>query len=144
MKLAAFEQRWFAEIFAAILPSNADALPGADTLPMASYAADLVASAPARTAFGFRAAAWIIVLLGALLSGRLRPFLTLPRDEQAAVLSSLARSPVYLIRELPTLMKVLATMGWAGVPDIQRQLGVTRVDTTPPHWARPATDQRDD
>jgi hypothetical protein len=35
------------------------------------------------------------------------------------------------------LMKTVGAMGVFGVPDAQRQLGVERVDATPPGWASP-------
>lgn len=136
MRLLSFERRWFATIFAAILPSNAHPTltEGADTLPMGRYADELVQRAPARVAFGFRGAALLIVLFGAALAGRWKPFLWLTQPQQAQVLDAMTHHNLYLVRELPTLMKVLATMGYAGAPHIQQQLGVVRVDETPPSW----------
>lgn len=125
-----------AEIFAAVLPSGASQrVPdGADTLPMASYADELARVAPTRVAVGFRAATWGIVLFGALLAGRRTLFLSHPPAERARILDRLSRHRVYVVRELPTLMKVLATMGYFGAPDVQQRLGITQLDDLPPSW----------
>lgn len=139
MRLLPFERRWMVAIFEAILPSGtSSSVPiGPSDLPMGRFADEVIRVAPARQAFGFRAATWIIALLGPSLTGRPRRFMALDAAGRAAVLDRMSRSSVFVLRELPTLFKMLAMLGYCGVPAVQRQLGVTRVDDTPPSWMAP-------
>lgn len=139
MRLLAFERRWMVAIFEAVLPSGVvpSVSLGPADLPMARFADEVVRVAPTRQAIGFRAAAWILALLGPALTGRPRRFMALDPADRAAVLDRLSRSRVFVLRELPVLFKMLAMLGYCGAPDVQRQLGVTRVDDTPPSWMAP-------
>lgn len=138
MKLFSFERRWMVSIFEAVVPSGAtDAVSlGAADLPMGRYADELVRYAPPRVAFGYRAAAWLIVLFGPLLTGSPARFTKLDPARRAQVLERMERSTVYLVRELPTLYKMLSVLGYCGAPQVQQQLGITRIDDTPPEWMR--------
>lgn len=125
-------------IFEAIVPAGAtERLPiGARDLPMGRYADDLVATAPPRVALGYRAAAWIVVLLGPLLTGRPGRFTRMDSEARAGVLARLEKSSVYVLRELPTLFKMLVVLGYCGAPQVQEALGITERDDTPPEWMR--------
>lgn len=138
MRLFGFERRWMVTIFESIVPSGASETLtlGAADLPMARYVDDLVAASPGRVALGYRAAAWIIVIAGPLLAGRFGLFTMLGPDERAEVLAELEQSRFYVLRELPTLYKMLVVLGYCGAPEVQRQLGVPVADEPPPEWMR--------
>lgn len=134
MRLLGFERRWMTTLFEAIYPSGY----GIEvTAPLDRFADAVVRVAPTRVALGLRAATWILTLLGPLLAGRFSTLTALTPDARAQVLDRLSRHRVFLVRELPMLMKTVGAMGVFGVPDAQRQLGVERVDATPPGWASP-------
>ena len=78
----------------------------------------------------------MVTLFGPLLAGRLRSFAGLSVTERGEVLESLAHSRLYLLREIPMLLKMVASLGYLGVPQVQRELGVPSVDREPPEWAR--------
>ena len=88
---------------------------------------------------GVRAAAWVVTLFGPLLIGRLRRFGSLLPNERADVLEGLAHHRLYLVRELPMLLKMVASLGYVGVPEVQRAIGLAVVDDTPPAWATSTT-----
>ena len=131
-----FETRWLLRIFDAIFPP---AVPGGPTLgaadvPLDGLLVDIRASAPADFTLGVRAAAWVVTLFGPLLVGKLTRFSKLEREERAQVLEGLAGSRWYLLREIPMLLKMVASLGYAGAPDVQRQLGLPEVDAEAPAW----------
>ena len=135
----AFERRWLLRIFDAIYPANAAGglRLGAADVPLEGLLLDLQRSAPFDFMLGLRASAWVVTLFGPLLIGRPRPFGALSRDARAEVLEGLAHHRLYLVRELPMLLKMVASLGYVGVPEVQRALGLATVDGTPPAWATP-------
>jgi ABC-type amino acid transport system permease subunit len=140
MRITRSEQRWASCIFDTIFPSGAvGALPvGTSGVPMRRFLDSLAAHAPVDAVLGLRAATFIIFWFGALFIGRVGAFARLDVAQRVAVLERMAHHPIYLVRELPMLMKTIGAMGYGGVPLIQQQVGVTRVDASPPAWADPA------
>ena len=138
MRLFAFERRWIVAIFEAIIPPSAcDRLPiGAADLPMGRFVDELMVHTPGRVAVGTRVALWVMVWLAPLFIARPRPFVMLRADERVALLEKLSVSDVYLLRELPQLFKMLATLGYCGAPQVQAAVGITRIDEAPPSWMR--------
>ena len=137
--MTALEKRWLLRILDAILPAGADPrLPGARELPLRGLIDDLDAAAPWTMRFALRAATWIVTWLGPALTGRPRTFGMLDVAERGRVLDELSRSRVYLIRELPLLLKMVGCLGYAALPRVQRAVGLTSVDAEPPAWAREA------
>ncbi|MCB9661068.1 MAG: hypothetical protein R3B40_23910 [Polyangiales bacterium] len=137
----AFERRWLLRIFDAIYPANAPGglRLGAADVPLEGLLADLRRHAPFDFMLGVRAAAWVVTLFGPLLIGRLRRFGSLLPNERADVLEGLAHHRLYLVRELPMLLKMVASLGYVGVPEVQRAIGLAVVDDTPPAWATSTT-----
>lgn len=141
MYLLAFEKRWLLRICDAVLPtaSHRDLEIGANTLPLAGFLDDLYRSAPTQFLLGVRLATWVVTCLGPALTGRFRTFGALSREERATVLATLAESRLYVLREIPMLLKMIACLGWGGAPAVQTRIGLPVVDSTPPPWMR---DQR--
>ena len=102
---------------------------------MRRFLDNVAARAPLDAVLGLRAATFIIFWFGALFIGRIGSFAALDTSRRLAVLDRMAHHPVYLVRELPMLMKTMGAMGYGGVPLIQQQVGVTRIDASPPDWA---------
>lgn len=136
MRLLRFEKRWLMRIFDAIIPSGADPrLPiGATDLPMERFADELMVHSPARVAFGYRGAIWLVSLFGPLLAGKVGWFAAMRTESRSEVLERLSHSRFYLVRELPTLFKVLVTLGYGGAPAVLEAVGVEVVDDEPPSW----------
>lgn len=133
-----FERRWLLRIFDAIYPAGTEGglRLGASDVPIEGLLEDMVKRAPFDFVLGLRAGAWVVTLFGPLLTGRLRTFAGLTVAERADVLTSLAHSRLYLLREIPMLLKMVASLGYLGVPSVQRALGLPSVDAEPPEWAR--------
>ena len=136
--MLAFERRWLLRIFDAVYPRQTPGGPasGAADVPLEGLITDLGSHAPFDFMLGLRAATWVVTLFGPLLVGRLRRFGSLPVSERGEVLEGLAHSRLYLLREIPMLLKMVASLGYVGMPDVQRELGLSVVDSQPPSWAR--------
>lgn len=133
-----FERRWLLRIFDAIYPAGTEGglRVGARDVPLEGLLEDMSKRAPFDFVLGLRAAAWVVTLFGPLLAGRPRTFAGLSVAERADVLESLSHSRLYLLREIPMLLKMVASLGYLGVPSVQQELGLPNVDSTPPEWAR--------
>jgi hypothetical protein len=138
MRLFAFERRWLLAIFDTILPSGADErLPsGARDAPLERFVDDLFRCGPRRFLLGIRASLWIVVLAPIFLFMHARTIAHLSPAERLRVLERLHHHPRYLVREAATVVKWTACFGWAGLPEVQRRIGIFPVDAEPPAWAR--------
>lgn len=135
MALRRFERRWLARILVTILPSGPDAeLPGLEGVPVEAFLDRVTSRAPAETVGALRAAAWLVTWAPLLWRLRMRPFARLGRDDREALLESMAGSRIYLLRQVPEMLKTLACLAWAGLPEVQRALGMPAPDPDPPAW----------
>ena len=128
MRLFAFERRWLARVLE-------DVVPGASEVPLERYLDDLTRHAPLEFVLGLRASLWIVVLCPLFVIGRFRSYFGLAHDERLELLERLGKSNVYLLRELPTLFRMVGCLGYCGLPDVQRRFGI-ETDAEPPAWAR--------
>jgi hypothetical protein len=137
MRFFAFERRWMLAVLDAILPSGAHPrlVLGARDVPMQRFVDDLLLRAPALAAIGLRASLWVVTL-APLARGRPRLFGSLAAEERVALLEALGRSQIHLLREVPVLLKTLACLGYCGVPEVQRQVGIAPAPSAPPRWTR--------
>ena len=137
MTFFSFERRWLRAVLDAILPSGAHPRLdlGARDLPLDRFVDDLLQRAPMLAVLGVRASLWVITL-APLFRGRLRLFPSLAAAEQIALLEALAQSRIHLLREVPVLLKTLACLGYCGLPEVQRRVGIEPVASAPPRWAR--------
>ncbi len=138
MTLLAFERRWLAAVFETILPSSADArlAIGAADVPMMRFVDDLWRVSSWRLRAAVRLALWVVALSPMVALGRARTFARLGPGERLACLRRLASSRVYLVRELPIVLKGIACLGYCGLPEVQKTIGIHGVDAEPPAWAR--------
>ena len=86
-----------------------------------------------RFLLGFHAAIWIVGLAPLFMLRRLRTFAGLPQSEGSALLDRMAHSDVYIVRELPTLLKMIVCLGYAGHPKVLDAVGIPN-DGVPPDW----------
>jgi hypothetical protein len=137
MRLHAIERRWIALVSETIFPANVvPGLPGAGEVAWDPFLDDLAARAPFRMLAGLKLALVFVALLAPfLVLGRLRTFAGLAAEERLRVLARLRESRVYVIRELPVLLKSVAAFAYCGLPAVRERLGLP-VDTTPPPWVR--------
>lgn len=136
--MTGLERRWLALVFEAILPDGVSpGFPGMRQVPLASFLDDFESAAPGRMLAGVRLAL-AFVFLGAPLVflGRLRTFAGLAPEDRLELLKRLRASDVYVLRELPVLLKSVACLAHGGLPEVQRQIGIPW-EGPPPVWARP-------
>lgn len=134
--LTSFERRWLLTICDTIIPSDShdELTAGASAAPLGAFFDDVFARSPVDMRAGIRAATWVITWLPLFWRLKLRPFGRLRREDRVALLTSLAGSRFYLVREIPNLLKIIACMGWSSMPAVQAQLGMPNPDATPPDW----------
>lgn len=132
------ERRWLLSIWDTILPGGAvEALPlTVWEAGLEAYHADLVRHAPLDIGLGLRATTWLIMVMPWVVLGRPAWFAALERSDREQVIERLARSRWFLLRELPELHKLMATMGYCAQPSVQRAVGVPYADADAPSWAQ--------
>ncbi len=126
MKLLSFERRWLLTILAAMYPSGADErLPvGAADVPVRSFLDELWRYAPTETLLGVRLATWVISWSPLFTIGRPTTFARLREADRVRVLSRLASSRLYAIRELAEMLKMMGAFPYAGHEAVQRAVGL--------------------
>ena len=139
LRLLNFERRWLLAILSTILPTGGgERLPwGAADAPLGRFLDDLLDSAPLKFVAGVRACVWMVVLSPPLLLRRLTTFFGLNDEDRLLLLERLKQSPIYVVREMPLMFKMIACLGFCGLPQVQKKLGIHPTDATPPPWALP-------
>ena len=133
------ERRWLLAIWDAILSGDeSDAEPlDVRAAGLEGYHADLVRSTPWDIGLGLRATTWLLMLAPLVTLKRPAWFAALDRPTRARVLERLSASRWFLLRELPELHKLIATMGYCALPEVQRAVGVPCPEAGRPSWSRP-------
>lgn len=108
MKLRGFERRWLGVVAESVLPR------GGRHERLHSVADTMLGRGPFALGLGLRLALWAIVVLPLAVSGR--TFLGLRPEARLAFLRRLRESPVYLLRELPVVLKSVVALAWAVPP----------------------------
>jgi len=135
LRLLRFERRWLVRVFEAVLPPGDPTLAlGAAQAPMGNFVDDFLARAPLPAVLGLRAGLWLVMLAPLLVLGRPRTFLGLSPADRFALLDRLRKSDLYLVRESATLFKIVACLGFCGLPPIQQRIGIYPTDETLPSW----------
>lgn len=143
MKPTGFERRTFAAIAEAVVPVRPeDGLgPAPSQMPLESFLLTLYRDGHGRAILGLRAAIVLVGLLPLLLF-RFRTFAGLSLEARSSLLTSMSHSSIYIVRELPMLLKTMVLMGWGALAEVQRAVGITRVDSVAPDWVRDAGGSR--
>jgi hypothetical protein len=138
-RLSNYERRLLLDLLVSLMPSGDPAMPiGAADVPLGRFIDDLLDSAPLQFVAGVRACLWIVVLSPLFVLRRFSTFFGLEPGEQVQCLRKLRDNPIYVVREIPTLLKTIGCLGLCGLPHVQHRLGIHPIDATPPRWA---TDQ---
>ena len=133
--MTSLERRWLCAIFDTILPASAAGFtPAPSDVPLEVFFRDLERSAPSDFNLGLRVAVWVVMLAPPFTVRRMRPFTSLDSAERLAVVERLAASKVYLLREIPLLLKMVGCLGYCGVPEVQSGLGIPLSTREPPAW----------
>jgi hypothetical protein len=133
------ERRWLLVVLEAAIPSGVDPrIPiGAADVPLGRFVDDLLDAAPLKFVFGLRACLWLVLLAPPFALRRWATFLGLAPAERYALFDRLRESPLYVVREAPVVFKTVGCLGYCGLPHVQRRLGISPTDASPPPWARP-------
>lgn len=131
MRLFDFERKWLVQIFSIILPRSNSFPIGAQDAPMNLFLDDLISRAPKSFGLGLRFALFAAVFYPLWASLRPRTLFALSGEEQVQALEQMARSRFYIVRELPMLLKMTACLGFFGLPEIQRSMGIEPTDLLP-------------
>jgi hypothetical protein len=134
-----YERRCVTAIFETVLPSEScAAFPlGARDMPIDAFLDHVSRNAPAQFLLGLRIFTWVVTFAPIFVLGRFTTFLGLAAPEQFQLLEALRGSSTYALREIPLFFKMVACLGFCGLPDVQRLVGVAPRDATPPPWATP-------
>lgn len=119
--LARFEVRWALAAFGAIFPSGADAkIPlGIEALDLEGYLNDLRSRVPFRVALGLRLALWMVALAPLFVLRRAATVASLEPAARAELVSRLAQSPIYAVRQLVLLLKTVGAILFANAPEVR-------------------------
>lgn len=129
LRLFGFERDWLAAVLE-------DVVPGAGDVPIRRFVDDLLAHAPLEFVFGLRACLWFVVLCPPFVLRRAKTYFGLEREERLAVHARLKQSDRYVVREMPLLFKMIGSLGYCGLPEVQAEIGIEPRDQEPAEWAR--------
>jgi len=129
LRLFGFERSWLCAVLHDVVPGTAE-------VPIERFVDDLVRHAPLEFVFGLRACLWLLVLSPPVLLRRVKSYFGLPLEERLALHARLKTSPIYVIREMPLLFKMIGCLGLCGLPGVQEGVGITPRDAEPAEWAR--------
>lgn len=123
-----------ATLFDAIIPAGADErLPtGARHAPHHRLVEELGRYAPGHFLLGLRAAVWLAYL--SPLPWALRTFGGLDTTRRVRHLERLAGSRLYILREVPMLLKMVACLAYGALPEVQAHIGLPPAGEAPPGW----------
>jgi len=118
------ELRWRSTLLGAMIPGEQLAgLPGLAAIEQQPFWALFEQAAPPLVRLGLRAAVWVLTCWAPLLLlGRLRLFGSLAPADADELLLRAARSRSYLLRQLVTLLKVLACFAYFHDPEVRQRV----------------------
>lgn len=143
MKISRFEARWIARICEGIIPPGLDArMPySARNFDYENFAIDVMANYPWHAAIGMRAVMLLFNLSPLFFIGKPLLFTSLKQEDQIRYYDLWYDSPVYLIRQMATVVKVMACLNFFGQPEVQHLVGYRKPNQEPPLGERPANYQ---
>ena len=132
------EQRWLRGIVQAMFPAGeSEVLPyGPYDLDFPAFVTHLLGQVSLKVKLGLRLSVWMIHFSPLVMVFGFRTFSSLAPSAQQDVLYRLSHSPVFIVRELPNLIKLVVCLGYFGHPTIQKSMGFSECDPLPPRWAQ--------
>jgi hypothetical protein len=133
MSLTQLEMKTLLAVAETMLPSSPK-LPGADLAVISAFVADFMRRAPFHFRVGVRLAIYLIMLAPLPFLGRCCLFPQLTTELRQHLLHSLLRHRSYMIREIPVMLKMLISLGYCGLPQVQQAIGISPSDSNPADW----------
>lgn len=118
----ALERRWCEALLSALVPGDGR-LPALSELDLDAFWARYGAAAPPMLRFGLRASVDLLALSPPLLLGRARTVAGLSPEEREELLERALSSPVFLIRQLATTVKLIGLMAYLRDPVARARVG---------------------
>ena len=119
----ALERRWRDALCAAMIPrADGGALPGVDAIDTSAFWDEVDRAAPELLRFGFRASVWALSLSPLVLIGKPTTFAHLAPADRDRVLGKVAGSRLYLVRQLPLTVKLMACFAYLRDDDVRARV----------------------
>lgn len=120
--LSRWELDWAEAAFSGLFPRGAHpAQPvGIADVDAGSALQSLLREAPARAVLGIRAALFMCALAPLFVLRRFRTIVALEGDARSRVMAALLTSSLYPVRQLTLLLKMMASLVFACVPEVRR------------------------
>jgi len=121
------ERRWRDTLLDAMIPSiPASRLPGISSLDLSSFWKEYIERAPFLLRVGFRLAVWIMTFLPIFSFNFSKPFYALTPDQRDAFLVRSSKSNLYLVRQLATTIKLIASLAYFHDPIVRGSFPLVR------------------
>lgn len=134
--LTRWETAFLVDVYRTLLPSGAHPrlTLGAADMPLVPFTERWLRSVPWEARLGFRIALRLLAIAPLLTFTGLKPLRALDDVARIAVLERLSRHRVYLLRELPVIVKTVACTGYCAHPAVRRAIGFDDHLEGPPDW----------
>jgi len=120
-------EKWLRTQLDAIIPEGGEIPVSAEEGGAVEIFQDMASHLPALTGMSLHAAVVFVEFAGPLFglkkTGR---FSGLDSEKKTECLQGLSKSPIYLVRQMVMLLKMIACMGWGADPRVRRSLGYDR------------------
>jgi hypothetical protein len=112
------EYAWSEAVLGAMFPRSARIPVGVEDMDLRGYLVDSLARIPLEAALGMRIAVWMVIWSPPLVLRKFDLFHTLAHADRMRLLVLLAKSPVYLMRQLSMALKAHVSMLYARDPRV--------------------------
>ena len=138
MSLLGFERRWLHQVLGTIFPrgTHPRLQQGIADYDLELFFDDALGRMPGRARLGLRMALWVIQVAPLFCRVAWSRFSQLDEARQLETLTRLKTSRWYLARELLMLLKAVGSLGFCGLPAVQRSVGMEQVEDTDPAWQK--------
>ncbi len=127
------ERKWIISVIHAIYPSGTPTFPlGAKEFPMDRFVEDFFKRTSLQARWGLRFALFLFQILPFLFIGRWRLFHHLNPEDQQRYLECWYYHRFHMIREVTILFKLIASLGFCGLPEVQDKIGYIKANRESP------------
>lgn len=116
------ERAWCTALLSALVPGD-DRLPALEDLDLEAFWARYGEAAPPMLRFGLRASVDLLALSPPILLGRAATVSGLTPEEREELLERALVSPVFLVRQLATTIKLIGLMAYLRDPRARARVG---------------------
>ncbi len=116
------EQCWADAMLRAALPADpASGRPGLEEVDLEEFWPGYIRRVPLHFRLGLRAATWVVAVWPLVTGRTFGTFLALSDRERDEVLSAIAESPFFPVRQIPFILKTTVGFAYFSQPDIQQR-----------------------